>query len=201
MSNLKFSRTRNIQTPTVLAWMGMALALVGLTASILWANTTAATAQAVPTRIGVVDFQKILTESVPGKASIATLNALQADRVAKAKVMNDELRKLDSDSKNPALTPAQRNASQQRLDEKQIAIKRFAEDAEKDINTARARELQTLQNRLRPVIDSVGREMGMAAIFNKYESGLIYANEAIDITNTVIVRFNSSPNPPAPPRD
>lgn len=192
---------REKQSPTITIWIGVALALVGLTASILWANTTAATAQAVPTRIGVVDFQKILTESVPGKASITTLNALQADRVAKAKVMNDELRKLDSDSKNPALTPAQRNASQQRLDEKQIAIKRFAEDAEKDINTARARELQTLQNRLRPVIDSVGREMGMAAIFNKYESGLIYANEAIDMTNTVIVRFNSSPNPPAPPRN
>lgn len=201
MSILKFSRSRKIQTPTFLAWMGVALVLVGLTASIFWANTTAATAQAVPTRIGVVDFQKVLTESVPGKASIASLTALQNDRVAKAKVMNDELLKLDNDSKNPALTPAQRSAAQQRLAEKQVAIKRFAEDAEKDINTSRGRELQNLQNRLRPVIDSVGREMGMAAIFNKYESGLIYANEAIDITNTVIVRFNSSPAQPAPPRD
>jgi Skp family chaperone for outer membrane proteins len=121
--------------------------------------------------------------------------------MARAKALNDELRKLDTDLKNPALTPAQRNPLQQRLAEKQIAIKRFAEDADKEIGTARDRELLALQARLKPVIDSAGREMGMAAIFNKFESGLIYAHDAIDITNTVIVRFNASPNPPAPPRD
>jgi outer membrane protein len=201
MSFLKSSpRNRQIAVPASLVWLGM-MTLVGLFAWILWANTTPATAQAVPTRIGVVDFQKVLTESAPGKASLAKLSALQNDRIAKAKALNDEMRKLDTDAKNPALTPAQRSTAEQRLAEKQIAIKRFAEDADKEIGTARDRELVALQGRLKPIIDTVGREMTMAAIFNKFESGLIYANDAIDITNAIITRFNASPTPPATTRD
>src|SRR5688572_9014593 len=143
-------RNRQIAVPASLVWFGV-LTLVGVSAWTLWANTTPAAAQAVPTRIGVVDFQKVLTESAPGKASLAKLSALQNDRIAKAKAMNDEMRKLDTDVKNPALTPAQRNTAQQRLAEKQIAIKRFAEDADKEIGTARERELVALQGRLKPV--------------------------------------------------
>ncbi|HKO99422.1 MAG TPA: OmpH family outer membrane protein [Pyrinomonadaceae bacterium] len=195
------SRDEVIRVPKSLMWLGVAVALAGASTWILWASATRATAQAVPTRIGMVDFQKILTESVHGKASVAKLTALQNDRLAKAKTLNDEMRKLDTDSKNPALAAAQRNAAQQKLADKQLEIKRFAEDADKEIGTTRDRELQSLQARLRPVIDSVGREMGMAAIFNKFESGMVYANDSIDLTNTVIVKFNATPAPPASPRD
>jgi Skp family chaperone for outer membrane proteins len=167
----------------------------------LWSITREATAQAVPSRIAVVDFQKILADSVPGKASVSKLTALQQDRLNKAKQLNDEMQKLDASLKNPALTPAQRNTIGQQLEAKQVGIKRFAEDAEAELATLRGRELQSLQARIRPVIDAIGKEMGMAAIFDKYESGLIYSNDAIDLTNTVIVRFNAAPAPPAAPRD
>jgi outer membrane protein len=202
MSIFKLSlRNRGLTSPAPLIGLGVAISLIVISAWMLGAATTAATAQAVPTRIGVVDFQKILTESAPGKASVARLTALQNDRMTRAKALNDEMRKLDNDLKNPALTPAQRNPLQARMAEKQIAIKRFAEDADKEIGTARDRELVALQTRLKPVIDAVGREMSMAAIFNKLESGLIYANDAIDLTNAVIVRFNATPNPPTTTRD
>jgi Skp family chaperone for outer membrane proteins len=171
------------------------MAIVCLAAGILWSSTGEATAQASPSRIGVVDFQKILTESAPGKASVARLTALQRDRLTKAKQLNDELQRLETSLNNPALSPAQRNTIGQQMTDKQVAIKRFAEDAEKEIGSARVRELQTLQERLRPVIDSMGKEMGMAALFDKQESGIIYSNDAIDITNTVIVRFNAAPAP------
>jgi len=199
MSISKPSR-REIRASKGSVAIGLAVALVAMSGWLLWESSTAATAQAGPTRISVVDFQKILTESVPGKASVAKLTALQNEKLTRANVLNEELRKLDNDSKNPALPAAQRNAAQQRVTEKQLAIKRFAEDADKEIGSARDRELQSLQSRLKPIIDTVGREMGMAAIFNKYEAGLIYANDAIDITNTVITRFNTSA-PPTPPRD
>lgn len=34
--------------------------------------------------------------------------------------------------------------------------------------------------------------MNVAAVFNKFESGLIYASDRIDITNDVIRRFNAT---------
>jgi len=58
--------------------------------------------------------------------------------------------------------------------------------------------LLDLENKIKPVIDAVGKEMGLAAIFNKFESGLVYASDAIDITDTVIKRFNDASGTPAP---
>jgi len=52
--------------------------------------------------------------------------------------------------------------------------------------------LQALEAKIKPVIDGIGKEMGLAAIFNKFESGLVYASETIDITDTVIKRFNEA---------
>ena len=34
--------------------------------------------------------------------------------------------------------------------------------------------------------------MVLAAIFNKFESGLVYASDAIDITDTVIKKFTDN---------
>lgn len=201
MRILHTTRNNILVAPAIPLWVIFPLAVVCLTAGILWSSTGEATAQATPSRIGMVDFQKILTESAPGKASVAKLTALQRDRLTKAKQMNDEVQRLEASLNNRALGPAQRNNIEQQLTEKQVAIKRFAEDAEKEIGSARVRELQTLQERLRPVIESMGREMGMAALFDKQESGIIYSNAAIDITNTVIVRFNAAPAPAAPPQN
>jgi Skp family chaperone for outer membrane proteins len=201
MSNLHTTRKGLFLAPAIPLWVIFPLAILCLAAGTSWWSTGKATAQATPARIAVVDFQKLLTESVPGKASVSKLTALQQDRLNKAKQLNDEMQKLDASLKNPALTPAQRNTIGQQLEAKQVGIKRFAEDAEAELVALRGRELQSLQARIRPVINSIGKEMGMAAIFDKYESGLIYTNDAIDLTNTVIVRFNAAPAPPAAPRD
>ena len=49
-----------------------------------------------------------------------------------------------------------------------------------------------LEAKIKSVIDTIGKEMGLAAIFNKFESGLVYASDAVDITDTVIKRFNEA---------
>ena len=41
--------------------------------------------------------------------------------------------------------------------------------------------------------------MGLALIFNKFESGLVYASDAVEITDTVIQRFNAAAGAPATP--
>ena len=84
------------------------------------------------------------------------------------------------------------------LSDKKIAAQRFAQDAEREMGEARDRALLELENKIKPVIDPIGKEMGLAAIFNKFESGLVYASDAIDITDTVIKRFNENAGGPAP---
>jgi Skp family chaperone for outer membrane proteins len=172
----------------------IALALVAATCW-FWGSQSApgVTAQAPPSRIAVIDVQKVISQSASGKASVAKLKQLQEERVAKARQMDGELRTLDAEFKKPGATPAQRNALQKQLEEKSVAIKRYAEDAEREMGQARDRELAGLDARVKPIVDALGKEMQLAGIFNKFESGLLYAADAIDITDAVIKRFDTSP--------
>ncbi|HJQ38455.1 MAG TPA: OmpH family outer membrane protein [Thermoanaerobaculia bacterium] len=151
-------------------------------------------AQNTPARVAVIDVQKVLTQSTAGKAAYDKLKKIQDDRVEKAKSMDEEVRKLDADinSKKMSLSEDKLTEMQKQLADKRIAMQRYAQDADREVGEARDRELQALEGKIKPVIDAIGKEMGIAAIFNKFESGLVYASDAIDITDTVIKRFNEA---------
>jgi outer membrane protein len=151
-------------------------------------------AQSTPARVAVIDVQKVLTQSTAGKAAYDKLKKIQEDKVAQGKSMEEELRKLDSEinTKRLSLSEDKLAEMQKQLADKRISLQRYSQDAEREIGEARDRELMALEGRIKPVIDALGKEMGLAAIFNKFESGLVYASEAIDITDTVIQRFNSA---------
>jgi outer membrane protein len=155
-------------------------------------------AQNAPARLAVIDVQKVLTQSTAGKAAYDKLKKIQDDRVEKAKSMDEEVRKLDSDinTKKMSLSEDKLTEMQKQLADKRIAMQRYAQDADREVGEARDRELQALETKIKPVIDAIGKEMGIAVIFNKFESGLVYASDAIDITDTVIKRFNEA-NPGA----
>ena len=147
-----------------------------------------------PQRVAVIDVQKVLTQSSLGKAAYDKLKKMQDDKMAQAKSMDDELKKLDADiaTKRLSLSEDKLTEMQKSLADKRINMQRYAQDAEREIGEARDRELMALENKIKPVIDAMGKEMGLAAIFNKFESGLVYASDAIDITDTVIQRFNAA---------
>jgi outer membrane protein len=151
-----------------------------------------------PMRVAVIDVNRVLTTSVPGKAAYNRLKALQDEKMARAQKMDDEIKALDNDinTKKISLSEEKLNDMQKQLSDKKIAMQRYAQDADREIGEARDHALQELNGKIMPVVDQVGKEMGLAAIFNKYESGLIYASEAIDITEMVIKRFNDAQGTP-----
>jgi len=151
-------------------------------------------AQNAPARVAVIDVQKVLTQSTAGKSAYDKLKKMQEDKLEKAKAMDEELRKLDTEinTKKISLSEDKLTDMQKSLAEKRISMQRYAQDADREITEARDKELQALEAKIKPVIDALGKEMGLAAIFNKFESGLVYASEAIDVTDTVIKRFNEA---------
>lgn len=156
-------------------------------------------AQNTPARVAVVDVQKVLTQSTAGKAAYEKLKKMQEDRLNKAKSMDEEMKKLESDLNTKRISLAEDKLAEmaKQLADKKIAMQRYAQDADREIGEARDRELQALQVKIEPVIDALGKEMGLALIFNKFESGLVYASDAVEITDTVIQRFNAAAGTPA----
>ena len=157
-------------------------------------------AQNTPARVAVVDVQKVLTQSTAGKAAYEKLKKMQEDRLNKAKQMDDEMKKLETDLNTKRISLAEDKLAEmsRQLADKKIAMQRYAQDADREIGEARDKELQALQVKIEPVIDALGKEMGLALIFNKFESGLVYASDAVEITDTVIQRFNAASGAPAP---
>lgn len=156
-------------------------------------------AQTTP-KVAVVDVQKVLAQSTPGKAAFEKLKKMQEDRIAKAKGMDEELRKLDADLNQKKLSLSEDKITElsKQIADKRISMQRFAQDADREVQEARDRELAALQTKIEPVLNALGKEMGLALIFNKFESGLVYASEAVDITDTLVKRFNeTTPATPA----
>ena len=156
-------------------------------------------AQSAPARVAVIDVNKVLMSSTAGKASYEKLKKLQDERIARAKKMDEEAAALDKEINEKKLSLSEEKLADltKQLSDKKIAMQRFAQDADREVGEARDRELQGLEAKIKPVIDAVGKEMGLAAIFNKFESGLVYASDAIDITDTVVKRFNEMAAAPA----
>lgn len=151
-------------------------------------------AQTGPQRLAVIDVQKVLSQSTAGKAAFEKLKKVQEEKVERAKALDEEMKKLDGEiaAKRISLSEDKLTDMQKQLAEKRIAMQRYAQDADREIGEARDRELQALEAKIKPVIDALGKEMGIAVIFNKFESGLVYASDAIDLTDTVIQRFNAA---------
>jgi len=54
------------------------------------------------------------------------------------------------------------------------------------------RELGELEKRIMPVINDVAREQGYSLVFNKFNSGLLFAEDrTVDLTDAVIARFDA----------
>lgn len=195
-STESFSFTRNLQWQFISLWLLVAAAV----SAIVWTFAVQpSSAQPVPTRIAVIDVQRVLGQSTAGRAATAKIKQLQESRMSRAKVMDEELRKLNAELSGAGVTPARRAQLEGQIADKRVAMQRFAEDADKEIGSTRDRELLALETRIKPIVDAVGKEMQLAVIFNKFESGLVYANPSLDITDTVITRFNAAA-PAAPAR-
>ena len=97
-----------------------------------------------------------------------------------------------------ALADDKKEALQKNYQEKAIAFKRFQDDANRDLEAAQKKELGELERRVFPVINQVGKEKGFTLIFNKFQSGLVFADDSVDITDDVLKVFNTTVAVPAP---
>ncbi|HEY8022759.1 MAG TPA: OmpH family outer membrane protein, partial [Thermoanaerobaculia bacterium] len=81
---------------------------------------------------------------------------------------------------------------EKQMEDRVTGVRRMQEDASRELNKKKDDILGSVDQRVMPVINQIGKEMGYTLIFRKFESGLIYADEAVDITPAVIKRLDAS---------
>ena len=148
---------------------------------------------AVP-RIAVINVERLVQESALGKEAFARVKKLSDQKKEEADKLTKELREMEQKLANQgaSLNDEKKDALQKQYQERAIAFKRFQDDAQRQLEEAQKKELGQLETRVMPVISQVGREKGYNLIFNKFQSGLVYADEASDVTDEVLKRFNTT---------
>ncbi|HET9767141.1 MAG TPA: OmpH family outer membrane protein, partial [Thermoanaerobaculia bacterium] len=58
--------------------------------------------------------------------------------------------------------------------------------------------MNPIEEQILRVINQVGQEQGYTLIFKKFQSGLVYADESIDLSPVVIQRFDTTAAAGAP---
>jgi outer membrane protein len=171
--------------------LGLALAVAPAAAQ---AAPAAAPAASGPLRIAVIDTEKILLSSVAGKKAVADLKKLQDQREKELGARAQELKDLQAKINDGRLSLAQDKLADlsKQYEEKEIGLRRAQDDATRELNKKRDDMLAQIDERVMPVINQVGKELGYTMIFRKFESGLIYADDGIDITNAVIQRLDGA---------
>ena len=156
----------------------------------------AAAQQAAPTlKIGVIDPERIVAESARGKLAVERLNKERDQRLAEGNRMRQEITDLQKRMNDGRLSLGQDKLKQlnDEIEEKTIAIQRYGENAQREMQKLEQEIMDPVEEQILRVINQVGAEQGYTLIFKKFQSGLVYASEAVDLTPMVIQRFDTAP--------
>ena len=145
-------------------------------------------------KIGVIDVRRLVTDSLAGKEVLGELQTLSDSKAAELKQMADEMEALRT-----RITEGRLSLSQERLaelekqfEDNRIAFGRARDDADRELQKMQGERFAAIENQIMPIINAVGTELGYTMIFNKYESGLVFAQESADITDVILQRFDST---------
>lgn len=148
-------------------------------------------AAAADLKIGVIDFQRVLRESIGGKAAKAEIERRGESIEAALKQQRDDLEELKTKLEAEARVMSQDRREQQER-EFRIKVNDF-----KSLQKKRAREfkqyegevIQEVQEEVFKLVEEIGQKNGFTLIVEK---GLIlYNSDAIDVTDQLITLYNA----------
>ena len=167
--------------------------VVAALAANAWAQQVPKAPEAPKLGLAVIDVNVLVQDSAAGKEAMGRLKKAQDEKIAQRKKLADEAEALQKQLEAQRVTLADSKVQdlQKQIEDKGIALKRFDDDAQQQLQEMQKRELDGLEKQIMPIIQEVGRGRKLQRSFNKFQSGLVYGDEATDITDMVLRRFNT----------
>jgi len=143
-------------------------------------------------KIGVVDVDQALNSTDEGKAAREEFARKQREAEAQVQPMVDRFRDLQEEMKGKkyVLSDDALFQKQVELAELQNKIDNKFKELEGQLKIDQGRMIAPLRAKLLEIIESIGKEQGFTLIIGRDAPGVMYTREALDITDTVIQRFN-----------
>lgn len=143
-------------------------------------------------KVGVVNMQSAVLETVEIKKAQADLEGKYKPRQAEMTKMQTELQQLQNElqSKQGKITPAAEQEIVARGQRTQRALQRFGEDLQADVDRDRNEILQRASQRFVEVVRKMAEEKGLDMVVDV--SNTLYVKPALDITKDAVAAYDKS---------
>ena len=152
----------------------------------------ASVAAAQEVKIAIVDLDQAINATDQGKKAREELQGKQKQAEGQLKPMYERGKKLAEEIQEKRFVLSEDALRQKQLDLAEIQSDLRAKGAELEgqFKVDYERLVGPLRAKLLGIITDLGKEQGYTLILERGTPGLIYAKEALDITEQVVQRFN-----------
>lgn len=145
-----------------------------------------------PMKIGVVDLDQAVSSTTEGKAARDELERKKREAEQALQPLIERYQEMakEFEAKQFVLSDDARFQKQLDLQELRNEIEGKQKQLQGQLELARERLVSPLRNKIVAIVEGLGRDDGFAFILMRSTPGLMYAREALDITDQVIAKFN-----------
>lgn len=170
--------------------------LLAALASIL-VGVPLAAQNAVGAKVGVFNADRVLAESQPGQQALALFNQLRDQRVGELQVQQDGINALQQQAIAAPFGSPDAGRIQREMEDLMLRLERLQQDVQQELGLRQNELTAEITQMVAQVIETMGEEEGYTLIFNRLQSGLVYVEPTMDITDEIIQRINAMSAPDA----
>ena len=143
--------------------------------------------------IGYVDVRKLLLESKVGKKTKAEFEKIIKEKESALIKEEEKLKAMQESFQKDQLmmTDDQKKAKQKAFQEKAEAYQKMVKDAKQEVNKKDNEYAAKSLAEIRGIVADLAREMKLNLVLEASESGLLYAEEGMDLTSKVMEKYDA----------
>lgn len=151
-------------------------------------------ARAADFKAGYVDLQRALLEVEEGRAAKAKLQTVLDQKQKEIDREQEALRKEKDllDKQASAMSEETRLQKQTELQKKLFDLTQKWDKGRQEMANQERQELQKIFAKMDPIIADIAQKEGLTMVFEKSDSGLVYAPASLDLTNELVRKYNDA---------
>ncbi len=145
-------------------------------------------------KIAYVDMQRALGEIEEGKVAKAQLKKRFDVKQQELDKRQDEIKRdsanLESLAREGVMKDDKLREKRAELEKKLTEVTQFWKESQEQISVEERRLTQEIFAKMASVIRTMAEADGYAFVFDRNESGLVYAPDSLDLTNELVRKYN-----------
>ena len=164
------------------------------------ATTAAAPAVIGPAKIAWVNLEEAILGCDEGKKEFAEIQKFAQKKSEDIQLLQKEIQTLRNqrEVQGPKLSQDALDDLEDQISDKETALQRIQQDAQKDFDNRKARAGNQIGKKMIPIIDKLSREKGLSAVAFLNQQLYAWVDPSLVITEEVVKAYNAA-HPAAAP--